>query len=116
MILQLKTGRLDVGYFRDKFGVDILDDWRDAWQQFHDEGLLDFDGDRKSRSPRGPAAGRRLVAGVLRAGAPGRAVYVSRFLFRRGEHFGIAVSTNGRRKAAQLSGPTGLSTRHVKTI
>ncbi len=44
MILQLKTGRLDAGYFRDKFGVDIIDDWRDAWQQFVDEGYLSFDG------------------------------------------------------------------------
>ena len=43
MILQLKTGRLEVDYFRRKFGVDIIDDWRDAWQQFHDEGYLSFD-------------------------------------------------------------------------
>ena len=28
MILQLKTGRLDVAYFRDKFGVDIRDEFR----------------------------------------------------------------------------------------
>jgi len=44
MILQLKTGRLDVGYFRDKFGVDILEAWRDVWRQYHDEGFLNFDG------------------------------------------------------------------------
>jgi oxygen-independent coproporphyrinogen-3 oxidase len=42
MILQLKTGGLEVAYFRDKFGVDIVDHWRDAWQQFRDEGYLDF--------------------------------------------------------------------------
>ena len=41
MILQLKTGRLDAGYFRDKFGVDILDEWRDVWQQYDDEGYFD---------------------------------------------------------------------------
>ena len=29
MILQLKRGYLDAAYFRSKFGVDILDDWRD---------------------------------------------------------------------------------------
>ena len=29
MILQLKTGQLDAGYFRDKFGVDILDEFRE---------------------------------------------------------------------------------------
>lgn len=43
MILQLKTGHLDVAYFRAKFGADIISDWRNAWQQYKDEGLLDFD-------------------------------------------------------------------------
>jgi oxygen-independent coproporphyrinogen-3 oxidase len=43
MILQLKTGTLDVDYFRDKFGVDIIDHWRDQWQGFRDEGYLEFD-------------------------------------------------------------------------
>ncbi len=45
MILQLKTGRLDAGYFRRKFGVDILDDWRDVWEQHQADGYLDFEGD-----------------------------------------------------------------------
>ncbi len=45
MILQLKTGRLDAGYFRDKFGAEILDEWRDAWRQYEDEGYLNIDGD-----------------------------------------------------------------------
>ena len=45
MILQLKTGRLDVGYFRSKFNVDILDHWRDEWQAYVDEGWLTFDAD-----------------------------------------------------------------------
>jgi len=43
MILQLKTGQLDVGYFRQKFDVDIIEHWRGAWQQHHEEGWLDFD-------------------------------------------------------------------------
>jgi oxygen-independent coproporphyrinogen-3 oxidase len=46
MILQLKTGELDAGYFRRKFGVEIADDWRDAWQQYQSEGYLEVDGDR----------------------------------------------------------------------
>jgi oxygen-independent coproporphyrinogen-3 oxidase len=46
MILQLKTGRLDVGYFRDKFGVDIIQHWRDEWQHFQNEELLSFDADQ----------------------------------------------------------------------
>ncbi len=48
MILQLKTGHLRVGYFRDKFAVDIIDMWNDAWQQFQEEGYLTFDADRVS--------------------------------------------------------------------
>jgi oxygen-independent coproporphyrinogen-3 oxidase len=42
-ILQLKTGHLDVAYFRDKFGVDIIDHWRSEWQQHADDGYLEFD-------------------------------------------------------------------------
>lgn len=33
MILQLKTGRLDVAYFRDKFEVDIVEHWRPQWDE-----------------------------------------------------------------------------------
>ncbi len=43
MILQLKTGQLDVDYFRRKFGVDILDHWRGEFQRHADDALLTFD-------------------------------------------------------------------------
>jgi oxygen-independent coproporphyrinogen-3 oxidase len=46
MILQLKTGDIDAGYFRDKFGTDILREWRDVWRQHTDDGLLEIDGKR----------------------------------------------------------------------
>lgn len=46
LILQLKTGRLDAGYFRDKFGVEILDEWRDVWREYVEEGYATIDGDR----------------------------------------------------------------------
>ncbi len=46
VILQLKTGRLDAGYFRDKFGVDIPEHWQNVWQQYVDDGLLRVDGNR----------------------------------------------------------------------
>jgi len=46
MILQLKTGGLDAAYFRGKFGVEILDRWRDTWNEYRDEGLLSYEGDR----------------------------------------------------------------------
>jgi oxygen-independent coproporphyrinogen III oxidase len=53
MILQLKTGRLETGYFREKFGVNVIDHWQGSWRQFHDEGLLDFDQDAVSLSRAG---------------------------------------------------------------
>lgn len=46
MILQLKTGEIDAGYFRDKFGVEVLDEWRDVWQEYIGDGYLTIDADR----------------------------------------------------------------------
>jgi oxygen-independent coproporphyrinogen-3 oxidase len=46
MILLLKKGWLDAGYFRQKFGVEILDEWRDEWQTHQGDGMLTIDGDR----------------------------------------------------------------------
>ncbi len=53
MILQLKKGWLDAGYFRDKFGVEILDEWRDAWNEYAEEEMLTIDGDRIELSRQG---------------------------------------------------------------
>ncbi len=46
MILNLKKGYLDAAYFRQKFGVDIIDEWREAWEQYREEGYLTFTPDR----------------------------------------------------------------------
>jgi oxygen-independent coproporphyrinogen-3 oxidase len=46
LILQLKTGQIDAGYFRQKFGVEIVDDWRDTWREYQADGLLEIDGDQ----------------------------------------------------------------------
>lgn len=46
MILQLKKGWLDAGYFRDKFGVEITQAWADAWKEYADHGWLTVNGDR----------------------------------------------------------------------
>jgi oxygen-independent coproporphyrinogen-3 oxidase len=45
MTLQMKTGHLDAGYFRDKFGVEIYDHWRDVWNDYVERGLATIDGD-----------------------------------------------------------------------
>jgi oxygen-independent coproporphyrinogen III oxidase len=46
LILLLKKGYLDVAYFRRKYGVDVLDEFREAWQQHSAEGMLTIAGDR----------------------------------------------------------------------
>ncbi len=44
LILQLKTGKIDADYFRKKFEVDVMADWRHVWQHYQDEGWLSIDG------------------------------------------------------------------------
>ena len=46
MILQLKRGYLDAGYFREKFQVEITGKWSAEWQQHVDDGMVTIDGDR----------------------------------------------------------------------
>ncbi|HEY2840105.1 MAG TPA: coproporphyrinogen-III oxidase family protein [Pirellulales bacterium] len=59
LILQLKTGKIDAGYFRKKFQVDILQHWQEAWLRHADAGYLTIDGDRVTLTR----------AGLLRADA-----------------------------------------------
>lgn len=40
MILQLKLGRIEPGYFRDKFSVNILSEFAEAFQRLEDAGQL----------------------------------------------------------------------------
>jgi oxygen-independent coproporphyrinogen-3 oxidase len=40
MILQLKTGRLDAGYFQSKFGVRILADYAEGFAELAEAGFL----------------------------------------------------------------------------
>jgi oxygen-independent coproporphyrinogen-3 oxidase len=53
MILQLKTGRLEVEYFRRKFGANILEDFRPAYERLRAEGWLTFDGREVAVTPAG---------------------------------------------------------------
>lgn len=45
MILLLKRGYLSIGYFRDKYGIDIYQQWPDAWQTYIDNEYVTIDGD-----------------------------------------------------------------------
>jgi oxygen-independent coproporphyrinogen-3 oxidase len=46
MILQLKRGYLDIEYFRNKFGVNIVDRWREVWTANALDELATIDYDR----------------------------------------------------------------------
>ncbi len=45
MILLLKRGYLDAAYFRDKFVVDIVQQWKGRWTELVSEGRVTIDGD-----------------------------------------------------------------------
>jgi len=45
MILQMKLGRLDATYFREKFDVDILQLYREAFDRLAERGMLDVSAD-----------------------------------------------------------------------
>ena len=53
MILQLKLGRIDAGYFRGKFGVEILSEFADAFESLVSEQWATIDGDRIALSRAG---------------------------------------------------------------
>ena len=42
LILQLKRGHVEAAYFQNKFGVDILAEWQDAWNDYESQGLLEI--------------------------------------------------------------------------
>ena len=52
-VLLLKTGHLDVGYFRDKYGVDVRDTFRDAFAKLQREGWLTVTGESVDCTPDG---------------------------------------------------------------
>jgi oxygen-independent coproporphyrinogen-3 oxidase len=53
IVLQLKTGKIDAGYFRKKYGLEIRDEFRSAFNQLERDGWLTLDGDRIETTPAG---------------------------------------------------------------
>jgi oxygen-independent coproporphyrinogen-3 oxidase len=53
LILQLKRGYLDLEYFERKFSCDVLQEWRDVWQEYEDAGYLAVKGRRVELTRRG---------------------------------------------------------------
>jgi oxygen-independent coproporphyrinogen-3 oxidase len=43
MILQLKRGYLKIAYFHEKFGIDIVERWADAWAGYEQDELCKID-------------------------------------------------------------------------
>lgn len=53
MILQLKTGRLETSYFRQKFGTSVVDDFAPSFRQLAGEGWLTFHNGTVELTPAG---------------------------------------------------------------
>ena len=53
MILQLKRGYLDIGYFQKKFDVNIVEKWPEAFADHRSNGMLDFDESRVELTRKG---------------------------------------------------------------
>ena len=53
VVLLLKTGHLDVGYFRDKYGVDVRTEFRAAFDQLARDGWLTVAGEGVDCTPDG---------------------------------------------------------------
>ena len=43
IILQMKTGRLDLSYFQHKFGVDVWDEFKEVFEQLNSDALVERD-------------------------------------------------------------------------
>jgi oxygen-independent coproporphyrinogen-3 oxidase len=61
MILQLKTGSLDVPYFRGKFGINVLERFADAFGRLADDGQLTVNGERVAMTRAGLLQVDRLL-------------------------------------------------------
>jgi len=53
MILQLKTGQIETGYFQEKFGVNIVEEFRVPFEKTANEGWLEVHADRIKLTPAG---------------------------------------------------------------
>jgi oxygen-independent coproporphyrinogen-3 oxidase len=53
LILLLKRGYVDAGRFREKYGVDVLSEWEQVWQQHANDQMLVIEGDRVTLTRQG---------------------------------------------------------------
>jgi oxygen-independent coproporphyrinogen-3 oxidase len=53
LILLIKRGYLDAQPFREKYGVDILQQWSDVWQRHEEEGMVTIGRDRVELTRKG---------------------------------------------------------------
>lgn len=61
LVLQMKLGRLDAAYFREKFGASILEDFAAPFTALRDEGYLDWKRDRIELTSEGLVRVDRLL-------------------------------------------------------
>ena len=65
MILQLKTGSLDTAYFRNKFGVDVWQEFRPVYERLREEKLLERENETITLTRRGLLQVDSFPRGIL---------------------------------------------------
>jgi len=65
LILQMKLGKIDAAYFRDKFGREILEDFAETFASLKDQGVLDWAGDEIRLSREGLLRVDSLLSGFF---------------------------------------------------
>ena len=53
LVLQTKLGRIDAGYFRKKFGVEVVKEYAEAYKRLSADGFVKIDGDAITLTRRG---------------------------------------------------------------
>ena len=53
MVLQLKTGAIETGYFHKKFGVDVWNEFRPVYEDLEEKGLLQHQNSNVTLTRRG---------------------------------------------------------------
>ena len=77
MILQLKLGRIDAGYFRGKFGREITKEFAESYRSLVAEGMATIDGDEHPSVARGTAPGRFAPPSLLRTPVSEYSIHMS---------------------------------------
>ena len=110
-VLQMKLGALAPSYFADKYGVDVIERFREPLTELADDEMLTFSRDQHHAQPSRAAAGRYAAPAFLSAAASAAPLHVTRRSRRTAILLEITEKSPGRRATYQrvrLSTPSAI--------